>query len=152
MAEHKTPLLSDTDIEKSGSFEHDDGKRDLNDDEEIVEFLSDTVTLPEYKPETAHHESAAPLLAKGDHYRAQENEAAQDDGEGDSKCSRRGCFGRRCRRRCRRASGMSDEKRRVRRRIAFFVKGFMLLGLLSYFIAKMCLRHMRVSVYPTPLL
>ncbi|OKL60502.1 hypothetical protein UA08_04147 [Talaromyces atroroseus] len=167
-AEQPNALMSDNDRERSsspqGSFEHvvyensdsdsvtlsgsdqaqqaqtHDGKRDFKYDE-AAEVMSDTETLPEYKPETSHYETAA-LLTKGAYH---DQDAAEQADEGGSKCSRRGCFGRRrcCRRRGRRASMKCDKKRRVRRRIAFFIKTFLLLGLFSFLMVKMCLRHKR---------
>lgn len=145
----KTPLLSDDDLERSDSFEHiassDSDSSSLSgstvyNDPPVLEGKgatdldaeADTKSLPEYTEyETAHLEKG-PLL---------EEEPAQDDGE-ENRCSRRrGCV---VGRRCRRASGQSDKKRRVRRRFAMFIKFIFLFGLISFLATRMCLKHRRV--------
>lgn len=146
----KTPLLSDDDLERSDSFEHiaysdsdstslsgstvyndppvPEGKGGATD----LDAKADTKSLPQYTEYETTHLEKGPLL---------EEEPGQGDGE-ENRCSRRrGCVGRRCRR----AAGQCDKKRRVRRRIAIFIKFIFLFGLFSFFVTRMCVKHRRVS-------
>src|SRR4051812_12175635 len=123
----RTPLLSDNDLERSDSFEHiaysDSDSTSLSgstvyNDPPVpggkaatdLDAKADTKSLPEYTEYETTHLEKGPLP---------QDEPGQDDGE-ENRCSRRrGCIGRR---RCRRAAGQCDKKRRVRRRIAMFIK------------------------------
>jgi hypothetical protein len=144
----KTPLLSDDDLERSDSFEHiaysDSDSTSLSgstvyNDPPVpegkgatdVDAKADTKSLPEYTEYETTHLEKGPLP---------QDEPGQDDGE-ENRYRRRGCVNRR---RCRRASGQCDKKRRVRRRIAMFMKFIFLIGLFSFFVTRMCVRHRRV--------
>lgn len=159
MANHpenaKTPLLSDDDLSRSDSYEHLvysesdsaslSGSTVYNDPPVLegkgtmdVDAEADTKSLPEYTEyETTH-------LEKG---QLPQDEPGQDNGE-ENRCKRRGCVGRR---RCRRASGQCDKKRRVRKRIAMFIKFIFLFGLFSFFVTRMCVKHRRVRRCPSSL-
>jgi hypothetical protein len=146
----KTPLLSDDDLERSDSFEHiaysDSDSTSLSgstvyNDPPVPEGKgatdlgaeADTKSLPEYTEYGTTHLEKGPLL---------EEQPAQDDREVNRCSRRRGCV---VGRRCRRASGQCDKKRRVRRRIAMFIKFIFLFGLFSFFVTRMCVKHRRVS-------